>query len=89
MLDSRMLYKYPGEFQLQDDKWDYIIVPETEVEEKLKEGWFLTSPDAKEAYLKGKVAEKKAEVKPVPSIDPKPVPEKKVVESRKAWVKPE
>jgi hypothetical protein len=77
-MSTRMLYKYPGEEQLQDDKWAIIIVPETEAEKYVKEeGWFYTSPDAKEAYLSAKVADKEKKVK---SVKPAPVVEEKVEE---------
>lgn len=46
---SVMLYKYPGIHELHGDKFDYIVVDESEVDTKLKEGWFKTTPEAKES----------------------------------------
>lgn len=44
---SVMLYKYPGEHKLHDDNFDYIIVEEGEVEATIKDGWSLTTTEAK------------------------------------------
>ncbi len=43
---SRMLYKHPGQHELQGDKFDYIIVGETEVENRVKAGWSMTTTEA-------------------------------------------
>ncbi len=56
----KMMYKYPSETpfysELQDGKYDTIIVDDVEEEtDAITEGWFLTSPEAKEA---GKVEPK-------------------------------
>ena len=44
---SIMLYKHPGKHKLHDDKFDYIVVDEDEVESSLKDGWYKTTPEAK------------------------------------------
>lgn len=40
-----MLYKYPGEHKIHGDKFDYIITDD--VEGALKDGWSLTTDEAK------------------------------------------
>ena len=45
---SQMLYRYPGPHKLHGDNFDYIIVDESEIEETIEEGWFLTTTEAKE-----------------------------------------
>lgn len=47
---TTMLYRQPGPHQLQDGKYDYLVVPDTEIEQTLADGWFLTTAEAKEAY---------------------------------------
>lgn len=46
MLDSRMLYKYPGKYYLERDYYDYIIIPIPETEAYLKDGWSRTPAEA-------------------------------------------
>ena len=41
-----MLYKHPGQHALHGDVFDYIIVDELEVEEKIESGWSLTTTEA-------------------------------------------
>ncbi len=43
---SRMLYKHPGQHALHGEMFDYIIVDELEVEEKIELGWSLTTTEA-------------------------------------------
>lgn len=43
-----MLYRYPGPHAIHGDQFDYIIVEDSKVEETLKQGWYLTTPEAKE-----------------------------------------
>jgi hypothetical protein len=60
----KMMYKYPSETPFYSeldggDKFDTIIVDDIEEEvDAVSEGWFLTSPEAKEA---GKVEPKTEE----------------------------
>ena len=56
---TRLLYKYPGPFELQDGNYDYVIVPEKEVDSHLKLGWSMTPAQAKAQ------TSAKAEVKPI------------------------
>ena len=44
-----MLYKHPGSFEIHEDKFDYIIVEDTEIQDYIAKGWFLTTPEAKAA----------------------------------------
>lgn len=44
---SVMLYKYPGSHDMHGDKFDYIIVDESEVDAKVKAGWSKTTDEAK------------------------------------------
>lgn len=39
-----MLYKHPGKHKLHGDMFDYIVTED--VEKALKDGWFLTTPEA-------------------------------------------
>ena len=63
---TRMLYKYPGQHEIHGDFFDYAIVDDTEeaVAEAVADGWYLTTPEAKNAVNSvGKpltAAEKKA-----------------------------
>lgn len=43
---TQMLYKHPGKTQLQDSSYECKVFPIKEVEEALKDGWYLTSPEA-------------------------------------------
>lgn len=52
---STMLYKYPGPHQIHGDTFDYCVVMDDKTEDALKNGWFLTTPEA----LKGKKKKKK------------------------------
>lgn len=42
-----MLYKHPGKHKIHGDKFDYVVVPEDEVESTIKKGWYKTTPEAK------------------------------------------
>jgi hypothetical protein len=53
-----MLYKEGGPHKFHGGNFDYIIVDELEVDKALEDGWFLTTPEAKEAK-KTKVIESK------------------------------
>lgn len=46
---SVMLYKHPGKHKLHNDMFDYIIVEEDNVQDSISDGWFKTTPEAKEA----------------------------------------
>jgi hypothetical protein len=47
MNDSVMLYKHPGKHYLHDDWFDYLIVPENQIDTYLNSGWFKTTAEAK------------------------------------------
>lgn len=44
---SVMLYKVGGPHKIHDGNFHYIIVDESEVDAKLKEGWSATTVEAK------------------------------------------
>lgn len=46
-----MLYKAPGPHEIHGGKYDYVIVEDDAVEEAIADGWFLTTPEAKDAYM--------------------------------------
>lgn len=48
-MNMQMLYKAPGSHKLHGVMVDYIIVPETMVDESLKAGWHLTPIEADNA----------------------------------------
>ena len=59
--NETMLYRYPGTHRLHGDLYDYTIVDasrEGVLELALKEGWHLTSAEAKAAVTKP-ISEKK------------------------------
>jgi hypothetical protein len=47
MKNPTMLYKHPGQHKIHGDSFDYVIVDESEVEAKLKEGWAKGTEEAK------------------------------------------
>lgn len=55
-MSHRMLYKCPGPFEIHRGHFDTVTVPFEEVEAKLAEGWFMTTPEAKAAH-EAKLAE--------------------------------
>lgn len=46
-MTKTMLYKHPGPHKIHCNKFDYIVTED--IEEALKDGWFLTTPEALEA----------------------------------------
>lgn len=46
-MSTTALYKFPGSLDIHGGKFDFIAVPDEEVEAHLSEGWALTTPDAK------------------------------------------
>lgn len=47
---TTMLYRAPGPHQIHGGDFDYVIVEDDRVEEKLAEGWYLTTTEAREAH---------------------------------------
>lgn len=41
-----MLYKHPGKHKIHGSLFDYLIVSDDDVDVKIEEGWFLTTPEA-------------------------------------------
>jgi len=69
-MTKTMLYKHPGPHKIHGNKFDYVVTED--IEAALKDGWFLTTPEALEA------GQPKAEPEPKPepeTIKPDPEPE--------------
>lgn len=49
MINVTMLYQHPGPHQIHGGRFDYVVVPDEHIEEKLAEGWHLTTDAAKAA----------------------------------------
>lgn len=47
---TTMLYKYPGAHEIHGDKFDFVIADDVDVEYAIKDGWSLTTPEAKAKY---------------------------------------
>lgn len=47
MKNPTMLYKHPGAHEMHGDKFDYIVVDEQDVDQAKKDGWSLTTTEAK------------------------------------------
>ncbi len=52
-MSTTMVYKHPGKHQIHGDKFDYLVVADSHVEEALDDGWSLTTPEAKAKATKG------------------------------------
>ncbi len=52
MKSTTMLYKHPGQHEIHGSNFDYIIVDESDVEQSIKDGWFLTTDEAKNSFSK-------------------------------------
>lgn len=50
MNSPTMLYKHPGQHEIHGSTFDYIIVDESDVEQAIKDGWFLTTDEAKNSF---------------------------------------
>ncbi len=46
-MTKTMVYKHPGPHKIHGNKFDYSVVED--IERALKDGWFLTTPEALEA----------------------------------------
>ena len=58
MKNPTMLYKHPGAHEMHGDKFDYIVVDEQDVDQAKKDGWHLTTTEAKaETKAPAKTAE--------------------------------
>ena len=68
-LNYTMLYKYPGSKDIQGDKFDTKVVPETGIAALEADGWSLTPQGAKEiAISRSKTSEEESET--IPSAIP-------------------
>ena len=50
MKSPTMLYKHPGKHEIHDSNFDFIIVDEIDIEKAIKDGWFLTTCEAKAGF---------------------------------------
>jgi hypothetical protein len=50
MKSPTMLYKHPGQHEIHGASFDYIIVDESDIEQAVKDGWFLTTNEAKSNF---------------------------------------
>lgn len=41
-----MLFKAPGPHEIHGGNFDYVVVPDEDIEAKIADGWFLTTPEA-------------------------------------------
>ena len=44
-----MLYRCPGPHEVHGGKFDHTVVDDSEIEAAVADGWFLTTPEAKDA----------------------------------------
>ncbi|NVO06790.1 MAG: hypothetical protein HXX19_13055 [Rhodoferax sp.] len=57
MKNATMLYKCPGPHDIHGGKFDYTIVDEDDIAAAQADGWYLTTPEAKDAYQAAQDAE--------------------------------
>jgi len=69
MKNATMLYKHPGRHEIHGDFFDFIIVDEDEVAKTKKEGWSLTTDEAK-AKAKNKKKKESEELAADPVAEP-------------------
>lgn len=50
MKSQTMLYKHPGKHEIHESSFDYIIVDDVDIEQAIKDGWFLTTDEAKAGF---------------------------------------
>jgi predicted trehalose synthase len=50
MKSPTMLYKHPGKHEIHGSNFDYIIVDESDIEQAIKDGWFMTTDEAKDNF---------------------------------------
>lgn len=48
-MSKTMLYQHPGPHLIHGGRFDYVVVPDEDVEAKLAEGWHLTTDAARAA----------------------------------------
>lgn len=71
-LNETMLYKCPGPHEIHGGHFDYVIVPEVDIEEAKAQGWHLTTDEARAAREAAITAPPPP--LPVPAADLVPVP---------------
>lgn len=87
MKNGRMLYRHPGKHEFNNGCFDYIIVLEKDAEKYVRDGWFYTTEEAKEAMQPKQIPEPEAEVdeiliEPVKAVET-PIEPVKAVEKAK------
>lgn len=65
---TTMLYKCPGLHEIHGGHFDYVIVEDDKIEETLANGWFLTTPEAKQAHLNALAAQEADRMKAAQDI---------------------
>jgi hypothetical protein len=73
-LNETMLYKCPGPHEIHGGHFDYVIVPEADIEEAKAQGWHLTTDEARAAREAAITAPPPALPVPVEQLDPAPAP---------------
>lgn len=56
-MSQTMLYKCPGPYAIHGGQFDYTIVEDDQIQQAIADGWSLTTPEAKSAYLAAREAE--------------------------------
>jgi predicted trehalose synthase len=51
MKSPTMLYKHPGQHEIHGSNFDFIIVDEFEIAKAIKDGWHLTTDEAKNGVV--------------------------------------
>ncbi len=57
---TTMLYKFPGDTEINGKSFDYTIVEDDKVEQAIAEGWHLTTGDALDASTAEKLGDMRA-----------------------------
>lgn len=73
-LNETMLYKCPGPHEIHGGHFDYVIVPEADIEEAQVQGWHLTTDQARAAREAAITAPPPPLPVPAAALDPVPAP---------------
>jgi hypothetical protein len=73
-LNETMLYKCPGPHEFHGGRFDYVIVPEADIEEAKSQGWHLTTKEASAAHEAAITAPPPALPVPLAQLDTAPEP---------------
>lgn len=61
---SRMLYKKGKKLLVDGERFDYLVVEESQAEKELENGWFYTTQEALEGKQKSAIIKDEKEEKP-------------------------